>query len=210
MREPENIQQVSLLRPDYFGLIFYEGSPRFVSEDIGNPGQEIKKVGVFVNASEEYILEKVKKFGLSAVQLHGGESADFCSRLKKDAGIFPQIIKVFSIKEAFDFQLLKDFEEHVDLFLFDTKGRQHGGNGIAFNWKVLKDYSSTTPFFLSGGIGPDEVPAIKNLYKYFQNEGKQNVFYGVDVNSRFENAPGLKNADKLRNFKKELFSVEQK
>jgi phosphoribosylanthranilate isomerase len=215
MREPENIQQVALLQPDYLGLIFYEGSPRFVSESIGKTRKKIKKVGVFVNASEDEILEKVEKFDLSAVQLHGGESADFCRRLKRNffkAETFPQIIKVFSIsiKEQFDFDVLKNYEEHVDLFLFDTKGQQHGGNGVSFNWEVLKDYPSTTPFFLSGGIGPEEVPGIRELYEHFQKKGKQYVFYGVDVNSRFETAPGIKNPDKLRIFQKELYSADLK
>jgi phosphoribosylanthranilate isomerase len=212
MREPDNIQQVSLIQPDYLGLIFYEGSPRFVSKSIGKTRKEIKKVGVFVNASEDDILEKVEKFDLSAVQLHGGESADFCSRLKKtfsEAEILPQIIKVFSIKEEFDFEVLKSYENHVDLFLFDTKGQEYGGNGIAFNWEVLKNYPSTTPFFLSGGIGPEEVPGIRELYEHFLKKGKQKIFYGVDVNSKFETAPGLKNADKLRNFKEELYSEDK-
>lgn len=209
MRDPDNIDQVALLQPDYLGLIFFEGSPRFVKNEIRELEQAIKKTGVFVNASKDFILEKVSKYALSAVQLHGEESSEFCTQLKNifsKAGKNPELIKVFSVKEEFNFELLEAYEGIVDLFLFDTKGKSKGGNGITFNWKLLKDYPSPTPFFLSGGIGPEEIPAIKSLYEHFQKKNKQDVFFGVDVNSRFETAPGLKNVEKLKTFRKDFFT----
>lgn len=209
MRDPDNIDQVALLQPDYMGLIFFEGSPRFVKNEIRELDLEIKKTGVFVNASEDLILEKTRKYDLSAVQLHGEESPEFCRQLKNtfsEADKNPELIKVFSVKEEFNFEQLKAYEGIVDLFLFDTKGKSKGGNGITFNWEVLKDYPSPTPFFLSGGIGPEEIPAIKSLYEHFQKKNRQHVFFGVDVNSRFETAPGLKNVEKLKTFRKELFT----
>lgn len=209
MRDPRNIQEIASLHPDYLGLIFYEASPRFVKDEIENLAKEIKKTGVFVNASEEYILEKVQKYDLSAVQLHGEESAEFCRSLKNaisGTGKKVELIKVFGVKEEINFRVLDAYEGVVDLFLFDTKGKNKGGNGITFNWEVLKKYSSPTPFFLSGGIGSEDVSEIKELYRHFEKNDKANLFYGIDVNSRFETAPGLKNAEKLKTFRKALYS----
>ncbi len=208
MRERENIEQIASLQPDYLGLIFYEGSPRYVQEEIQDLNQEIRKTGVFVNASEEYILDKVQRFGLSAIQLHGEESPEFCRDLKQQfSGLekHPELIKVFSVKEEFDFERLQAYEEVADFFLFDTKGREKGGTGIRFNWEVLKEYPSRVPFFLSGGIGPEEVTEIKNLYRHFEEKNNAKVFYGIDVNSKFETAPGLKDAATLKIFREALF-----
>ncbi|MDX1751876.1 MAG: phosphoribosylanthranilate isomerase [Salinimicrobium sediminis] len=208
MREAENIKAIAGLKPDYLGLIFFEGSSRYVSGEIQELDKEIKKTGVFVNASEEDILEKIEKYALAAIQLHGEESGKFCKDIKSrfsEAGKKVEIIKVFSIKDDFDFQELKAFEGIADLYLFDTKGKNRGGNGIAFNWNVLLDYPSSTPFLLSGGIGSEETEAIKELYKTFQKRQKEHLFYGIDVNSKFETAPGLKDPEALRSFKKQLF-----
>ncbi len=209
MRDPFNIKEIASLHPDYLGLIFYEASPRFVKDEIGNLPKGIKKTGVFVNASEEYLLEKVQKYDLSAVQLHGEESPAFCSGLKKafsEAHFDIELIKVFGVAEEFDFDHLHPYEGIVDLFLFDTKGKNKGGNGITFDWEVLKKYSSPTPFFLSGGIGPEEVSEIKKLYRHFEKNAQTNLFYGIDVNSKFETAPGLKNREKLKTFRNALYS----
>ena len=209
MRDPENIEEIALLQPDYLGLIFYEGSPRFVEGEIGGLAKETKKTGVFVNPSEEYVLEKVQKYDLSAVQLHGEESAEFCHSLRNtisgtDKKV--ELIKVFGVKEEFNFSILDAYEGIVDLFLFDTKGRNRGGNGITFNWDILKEFNSPTPFILSGGIGPEEVSEIKKLYRHFEKNDRADLFYGIDVNSKFETAPGLKNAEKLKTFRKALYS----
>ncbi len=206
MKHPENISEVATLQPDYIGFIFYEKTPRFFEGKIPQLDSEIKKTGVFVNASPDYILEKVKKHKLRAVQLHGGESAEFCQELKIIfAGMDRmEIIKVFSVKEEFDFSVLQEFEGIVDYFLFDTKGKTKGGTGETFNWELLKDYPSSTPFFLSGGIGLDEVEAIKKLQNYFKKQDKKELLYAVDINSRFESEPGLKDVEKLERFKKQF------
>lgn len=209
MRDPENIEEIALLQPDYLGLIFYDCSPRHVQEELEELDAEIKKTGVFVNASEEYVLEKVQKYDLSAVQLHGEESPEFCRSLRNaisGTGKKVELIKVFGVKKEFNFGVLNAYEGIVDLFLFDTKGRNRGGNGITFNWELLKGYSSTTPFILSGGIGPEEVSEIKKLYRHFEKNDMVDLFYGIDVNSKFETAPGLKNAEKLKTFRKTLYS----
>lgn len=209
MREPDNIDQVANLHPDYLGLIFYEASPRFVKNEVQNLDPAVRKTGVFVNASVEGISEKTLQYDLKAIQLHGEESAEFCQELKEQLsaeGRSPELIKVFNVKETFDFKNLKEFENVVDLFLFDTKGINKGGNGITFNWEVLKSYPSPTPFFLSGGIGIEEIPGIKCLYAYFQNKNKEELFYGIDVNSKFETSPGLKDTNQLKIFRDKLFS----
>ncbi|MGA9590600.1 MAG: phosphoribosylanthranilate isomerase [Salegentibacter sp.] len=209
MKHPENIAEVAALQPDYLGFIFYEKTPRFFDAEIPDFQKEVKKTGVFVDADVDFILKKVKKHKLQAVQLHGSESPEFCAELKiLFAGMEKmEVIKVFSVKEDFDFSRLLNYEGVVDFFLFDTKGKNKGGNGLTFNWEILKEYSSPTPFFLSGGIGLEELPELEQLQQYFQQEGKGNLFYGVDVNSRFETEPGLKDIEKLKNFKNNKSSL---
>ncbi|MFD1096662.1 phosphoribosylanthranilate isomerase [Salegentibacter chungangensis] len=205
MKHPENIREVAELHPDYMGFIFYEKTPRFFDSEIPEIPDGIKKTGVFVNAGVAFILEKIKDHQLEAVQLHGDESAVFCGELKTlFKGTDIEIIKVFSVKDDFDFKKLEPYERIVDFFLFDTKGKNKGGNGISFNWELLKDYPSATPFFLSGGIGLEETPEIEELAGYFQQQGKENLIYAVDVNSRFESQPGLKEAEKLKKFKSNM------
>lgn len=202
MKHPENIREVAELVPDYMGFIFYEKTPRFFDAEIPEIPKSIKKTGVFVDADAAFILEKIKEHNLNAVQLHGKESAEFCEKLKEsinENGI--EIIKVFSVKDDFVFDKLKKYEGLVDFFLFDTKGKNKGGNGVSFNWEILKGYPSTTPFFLSGGIGLEEAEEIKKLSDFFRKKGKEKLLYAVDVNSRFESEPGLKEIEKLKIFK---------
>ena len=208
MRDPENMIRIQALQPDYLGLIFYKGSPRYVSEEVKPLDPGVKLTGVFVNASEEEILEKVKSYNLAAIQLHGEESPELCKKLKDHFSRSEkpvEMIKVFGMKEVFNFDLLKPYEGIVDFFLFDTRGKNKGGNGITFDWDLLKEYPSSTPFFLSGGIGPQEIEAIKRLYSSFKKEGNQELFYGIDVNSKFETAPAVKDPEALKLFKEELF-----
>lgn len=206
MREPKNMSRITALQPDYLGLIFFEGSPRNVVGEIFQADQKIKKTGVFVNASEENILEKIEKYQLSALQLHGEESPEFINNLKQKISEEIELIKVFSIGNEFDFEKLQPYEGVVDYFLFDTLGKSKGGNGIRFNWEVLQDYPSTTPFFLSGGIGPDDAAAVKELYHTFQKRQKEKLFYGIDVNSKFETAPAVKDAEALKTFRERLYN----
>jgi len=201
MKNPKNISEVAKLQPDYMGFIFYEKTPRNFDAELPEINSGIKKTGVFVNEEIDVILEKIKKHDLNAIQLHGDETAAFCGELKTLLIETPvEIIKVFSVKDDFDFERLKEYETVVDYFLFDTKGKNKGGNGIIFNWEILKEYPSKKPFFLSGGIGPDEVAAIKKIQAYFQQNGKKNLLYAIDVNSKFEEQPGFKNVDKLEEF----------
>jgi phosphoribosylanthranilate isomerase len=135
---------------------------------------------------------------LQAVQLHGKESSDFCEELKKTIAPDIEIIKVFSILDDFDFNNLAPFEAVCDYFLFDTKGKLPGGNGTTFDWKVLEKYPSKKPFFLSGGIGIEELAAVKQIIK------TDLPVYAIDVNSKFETAPGLKNIKLVREFQQNV------
>ncbi|TRX38292.1 phosphoribosylanthranilate isomerase [Flavobacterium restrictum] len=203
MKYPDNILEVGALLPDYMGFIFWEKSARYFDGIIPELPKSIQKVGVFVNATVEEILEKIEKHDLQAVQLHGAESVAFCEKLKKSIPNRIEIIKVFSILDTFDFTILKPFESVCDFFLFDTKGKLPGGNGTTFDWKVLENYPSTKPFFLSGGIGIEE---IKKLVETLQCNVSTNCnvsikklpIYAIDVNSKFEIEPGLKNVQLCR------------
>ena len=188
MRDLGNIREVAALQPDYLGFIFYEKSPRFFDGEIPEISSAIKKTGIFVDAAFDYIVEKVKKYQLRVVQLHGKESPELCAALQNEQ---VEVIKVFSIKDDFDFEVLKGYEGKVDFFLFDTKGKEKGGNGTTFNWEILEKYPSAMPFFLSGGLGLEE---IKEIEKYHFPES----FYGIDVNSKFESRPGFKNIQDLK------------
>ncbi len=186
MKYPENILEVSQLHPDYLGLIFYEKSSRFFDGEIPEIPKSIKKVGVFVNSSLDEIISKIKKYNLDVIQLHGNETPEFCQKLKNKN---IEIIKVFSVDDHFDFDILEQYESVCDYFLFDTKGKLHGGNGVTFNWQILEKYKSEKPLFLSGGIGIEEIEKIKKLNL---------PIYAIDVNSKFEIEPGLKDIDLLK------------
>jgi len=198
MKYPENIVEVGSLLPDYMGFIFWKKSARYFEGEIPCLPKSITKVGVFVNASSEEILDEIKKYDLQAVQLHGNESAEFCTALKNTVSNGIKIIKVFSILDTFDFAALKPFENGCDFFLFDTKGKLPGGNGTAFDWKVLENYPSNKPFFLSGGIAMAEIEAIIEISK------TDLPLYAIDVNSKFEIEPGFKNVELLSSFKNKL------
>lgn len=203
MKYQKNMIEVAKLQPDYLGFIFHEKSTRFFEGNIPELHKSIKKVGVFVNSSLNDILEKVKKHNLDAVQLHGEESPDFCQQCHTELVSTShkiEIIKVFSIKDDFDFENLKPYESVCDYFLFDTKGKLPGGNGYTFNWNVLKKYPSTKPYFLSGGIGLEEMESVLSFLR--RQESK--FCHAIDVNSKFEIEPGLKHIEKLKTFKNEL------
>lgn len=187
MKYPDNIIEVGSLLPDYMGFIFWGKSARHFNGILPDLPKSIKKVGVFVNQSQEEISSKILKYDLQAIQLHGHESVDFCQELKNKIDSKIELIKVFSADDNFDFELLKPYESVCDYFLFDTKGKLPGGNGTTFDWRILNKYNSTKPFFLSGGIGIEELEAIKEI-------SKTNLpIYAIDVNSKFEIEPGLKN-----------------
>ena len=193
-----NPNQVAELQPDYLGFIFWEPSSRSFDEEMPEIPSDIKKVGVFVDAPLEEVLEKVQTHQLDGVQLHGNETPEYCKQISR---VSVEIIKVFSMKDDFDFSILEEYEEACDFFLFDTKGKLPGGNGYTFDWSVLENYPSTKPFFLSGGIGLEEVEKLQA----FLESPASKYCYAIDVNSRFEIEPGLKDVEKLKSFKKLLF-----
>jgi phosphoribosylanthranilate isomerase len=198
MKYPDNIIEVGSLLPDYMGFIFWEKSARYFDGTLPTLPQSIKKTGVFVNANVEEIIEKVTKYDLQAVQLHGHESIAFCQELKNTLAKSIEIIKVFSVDSEFDFNQLEPYETVCDYFLFDTKGKLPGGNGTTFDWKVLEQYPSQKPFFLSGGIGLDEINLVKQILK------TDLPIYAIDVNSKFEIEAGLKDKEKLDRFKQKI------
>lgn len=198
MKYKANMEAVSALPPDYLGFIFYDKSSRHFDGEIQALPESIKKTGVFVDETLQTVLDIVSKYQLDAVQLHGHESPDYCRQIKSNTNI--EIIKVFSIKDEFDFSVLQPYEDIVDYFLFDTKGQLPGGNGYTFNWSVLEQYPSTTPYFLSGGIGLNEIENIKA----FQEHPASKYCYAIDVNSKFEIEPGLKDIEQLKEFKQNL------
>lgn len=192
MKYPENIQELVTLPIDYMGLIFYEKSPRYVSQldllDLLNSTHSIERVGVFVNENIEIIRQKAKEYHLSFAQLHGNESPEFCKELSQ----FVNIIKAFSVADESDLEKTKDYENLCSYFLFDTKTSQYGGSGQKFDWTALDAYEGSTPFLLSGGISVNDVEAIRAI--------KHPRFEGVDLNSCFETQPGLKNINLLKQF----------
>lgn len=202
MKYPENMQEISTLSPEYLGFIFYEKSPRNFDGDIPNISKEIKKTGVFVDASIDFISEKCLQYDFKVIQLHGQEAPEYCTELRKKIDPSIAIWKVFSVKDQFDFDRLTPYEGLVDAFLFDTKGKEKGGNGYTFDWTLLEGYNSPTPFILSGGIGLEEITAVKS----FISSPWAEKLIAIDVNSKFEIQPGLKDIKQLKNFKSQLFS----
>ena len=191
-----NIIDLSKLEPDYMGFIFWEKSKRYVKSSTPNlSNMKIKKTGVFVNAHFENIMDKINIHKLEAIQLHGQESPTFCKKIK-NLGI--EIIKAFSIDENFNFDILKKYDLFCDYFLFDTKGKSPGGNGIPFNWEILRNYKYKKQFFLSGGIGVESLDAIKKI------KNLNLPLFCVDINSRFELSPGKKNIELIKSFKNNL------
>ncbi|MGY5351804.1 phosphoribosylanthranilate isomerase [Wenyingzhuangia sp. IMCC45533] len=197
MKYKENIQAVAGLHPDYLGFIFYPKSPRNFEGVIPEIDENIKKTGVFVNAPINFVVDKVKEYGFKAVQLHGKESVAYCQELNSfDLDI--ELFKVFSIKDEFDFSVLKNYEPFVNYFLFDTKGKDKGGNGYTFDWSVLKQYPSKKPFILSGGIGVEEIDKIKEILN------TNLPIYALDINSKFEDEPAVKNVNLIQQFFREI------
>lgn len=193
MRESSNIQELIPLKPDFIGFIFYDKSPRYVGEGldeelINSIPSSIKKVGVFVNSSPDYIMSMARQYDLQYVQLHGNELPDIC-RVLRQKGL--NIIKAFSVDNAFNFAMLNNYKPFCDLFLFDTKGAKPGGNGVPFDWNILRRYDQEKPFLLSGGISLENIDQLIELTKSIR-------VYGIDINSCFELEPGLKDLAQIQ------------
>lgn len=198
MVNPLNLKEIAAETPDFIGIIFYPGSPRYVDEEaecglLKNFPQGIKRVGVFLDENISEIVKISQRAGLDLIQLHGNESPAYCSRLRS-SGL--SVIKVFNIENEFNFESLIRYLPVCDFFLFDTKSTKPGGSGRKFNWEKLDEYSFDKLFFLSGGIGPEDAGLIKSI----SNQG----LYGVDINSRFETVTGMKDAELVRKFIEEI------
>ncbi len=203
MREVENINQLQELDIDFMGIIKYPKSKRFVdlqqSKRIEKLTMNKGTAGVYVNATIEQILQDVVPLQLDMIQLHGDEDPAFAKALLE---LDFKIFKAIQITPDFDFASLKIWEElsanYVGkfFFLFDTATKEYGGSGKQFDWDSLTNYKGKTPFLLSGGIGPEDVETVRN----FTHE----MMLGIDLNSKFESKPGLKNIDELKRFIKEI------
>lgn len=200
MKLPANILELAELRPDYIGFIFYRKSKRYIAdlsaELVSSLPLNIKRTGVFVDSDLEEVVLSVSAYGLKAVQLHGSESVDYCRELRSLLPAGTELIKAFGIDEHFDFQQLEAYPDVTDYFLFDTQTPDHGGSGKVFNWTLLDRYVLDKPYFLSGGIGPESLGELRKI--------QDPRLYAIDVNSRFELEPGIKDIDKLNDFKKRL------
>ena len=208
MREADNIRDVEALGIDMMGFIFWPKSSRYVSQRPDYLPKRVKRVGVFVDEEPEQVRRLAGEYGLDYIQLHGHEMPEVISYLRTPALPHPRIIKAFNISTAEDLLLTQPYEGLVDYFLFDAKGKSVGGNGEKFNWDVLEAYQGSTPFLLSGGIGPDDAERVNAFVRgdsFDERSGKgerqsARKCIGIDLNSRFELAPGLKDITKLREF----------
>ncbi|MEI8085562.1 MAG: phosphoribosylanthranilate isomerase [Paludibacter sp.] len=203
MKFPDNIEAIASLKPDFMGFIFYPKSPRFAEPldalALKKLPSTIKKIGVFVNENLENILTIAFTYKLDGVQLHGTELVGMCKELKSAGYI---VIKAFPIAEAYNFKVTKDYEGACDYFLFDTKTDAYGGSGVKFNWSMLDDYVGETPFLLSGRISADDAEAILKI--------EHPKFAGIDLNSKFEVKPSLKDQLKLKTFINKLKQDKEK
>lgn len=198
MKYRENIAEVANLNPDYMGFIFYPKSVRFVNrfeikESILELHKDISKVGVFVNYPHSEVIDICQSLELNFAQLHGNETSEYTAKIKRSG---TGVIKVFHIDNTFDWSQIKEFSSMVDFFLFDTSTIQFGGSGHKFEWKLLENYNDDTPFFLSGGIDLTDIPLIKKI--------KHSQLWGIDINSKMESSPALKNVNRIQTFINEL------
>ncbi len=200
MTNEDNLKAIAPAMPDYFGFIFYEKSPRALKINSLPSIEDIKKIGVFVNTSTDFIVESQQQFNLNGVQLHGEEDKIYVKELKEKLPDDIKIFKAISIKETSDFKTISIYEGYVDLIVLDTKTKLKGGSGQKFDWNLLDHYKANIPFLLSGGISKNDTDKIIKLK---QNYPKMK---GVDINSKFEIRPGIKNIEQVNTFIKTLKS----
>ncbi|RXQ93927.1 phosphoribosylanthranilate isomerase [Ancylomarina salipaludis] len=200
LKNPENIEQISKLDVDFMGFIFFERSKRFVGANLNRSmlnriPKHIKKVAVFVNERSEDVLWTLKdyEYSFDYIQCHGDETPDCCKDLR-NLGF--GIIKAFQIDAEFNFDQLEAYKDAVDYYLFDTSSKHYGGSGQKFDWSLLKKYKGNKPFFLSGGIKPEDVSQVQNV--------SHPQLFAIDINSGFEDEPGLKNSNLIETFSEEL------
>ena len=213
MRDAENIREVEALHPDWMGFIFWPKSRRYVSSRPAYLPTKCKRVGVFVDEDIEQVRRIADDYALDIIQLHGSESPEQIAHLSSLTSLIKvkatssithlSIIKAFNIATEDDLKATKAYEGIADYFLFDTTGKSVGGNGEKFDWSVLDTYEGSTPFLLSGGIGPDDAECVKD-FLISRPSPLTSKCIGIDLNSRFETAPALKDINKLREFIKEI------
>ena len=193
LKEINNINKLNEIDIDLMGFIFYDKSSRFIKQEIDISNLTKKKVGVFVNESLENIKKKIKEYNLNYVQLHGDETPKFSEKLMN----YCKVIKAFRISENFNFDSTNQYKDCCDLFLFDRFSKNYGGSGKKFDWNKIKSFNKKK-FLLSGGIDIDSVDKINSI----KNENE--FLLGIDINSKFEISPGLKNIKKVKMFLKQL------
>jgi phosphoribosylanthranilate isomerase len=195
LKVPANIQEVDSLGIEYIGLNFYSRSARYVTH--GHMPEELnaRRVGVFVNATYEQIRHKIHHYSLDGVQLHGNEDTGLCMRLRQD-GV--EVWKALPVDDDLPYDRISEFAHCCDYLLFDTRTSLFGGSGERFDWTLLEAYAEKTPVWLSGGISPGDAKELRNL--------PSGHIVGVDINSRFETSPGLKDIGKIKSFLHELRS----
>ena len=204
MTKPEQVQQLDEMSVEFAGFIFYPKSPRYVyktmpAADIKRIKGRVNKVGVFVNADVDEVLRIVDDCGLYLVQLHGDESPRICEKIAN----YVSVIKAFRISDDDNIEWrVREYYDAADMFMFDTEGAGYGGTGKKFNLELLKEQNISKPFFLSGGITPDDVEKLKT----FQREEVAKDLFAIDINSRFEIMPGIKDMDIVRGFVDKLKS----
>jgi len=201
MTEPEQVAQLAGLGVSFAGFIFYPKSPRYVFKNMTTTQirkeNSINKVGVFVNSTIEEVLHMVDECRLHMVQLHGDESPKFCEKIAD----YVSVVKAFRLSENDSVEwMIRPYMEMCDMFMFDTMGVGYGGTGKKFDWSVLKNETIGKPFFLSGGIEPGDEGKLKE----FAEEPVAKALFAVDINSRFELSPGIKDMEKVKQFTKNL------
>lgn len=193
MSFPGNVAAVDALGVDSLGFVFYPNSPRCVTTPPEKlPPTRAKRVGVFVDQDEDEILSAVGRYGLDGVQLHGAESPDFCRRLRGSLPPGTLLVKAVGVASSEDLTTALAYEEVADGLLFDTRCATHGGSGRRFDWSLLSRYRGNLPFLLSGGLGPGDEERVRSF--------RHPRCLGVDLNSRFELSPGVKDVAALARF----------
>ena len=204
MTLPEQVNALDEMGVDFAGFIFYPKSPRYIGHKISPEKMKqikgrIAKVGVFVNMPYDELMRTVESYRLDMVQLHGDETPFFCEKVAN----YVTVIKAFRLSDNDPIEwILRSFQDHTDMFMFDTMGAGYGGTGKKFDWTILKDLEVGKPFFLSGGIEEGDVEKLKE----FSKEPVAKALFAVDINSKFEISPGIKDMAKVKKFAKELIN----
>lgn len=201
LASPENIREISSLRPDMMGFIFYAPSPRnacaLLHSNVTSLPDGIERVGVFVDSPLEHTLHVASRYALTTIQLHGKESPEMCRAVRENGY---KVMKAIGVNATIDWETLSEYKGNVDYLVLDTLTAVHGGSGRKFDWTLLSDYHLDIPFLLSGGIGPDDAASVVKAARELPS------MIGVDINSRFESSPGIKNIRLLNEFITEIRS----